>query len=255
MHSVLRPGRKGRRREAAIGSAGARVSGNFPLSAISRLETRLARQSWRITSSSEAYTIFDTTDSTTATAEASQESTAAGEHMQINSSTKNATNADETSDGREVASVLMCSVGSQDAPAARALCEVLREFERLMGTAEGGEELLSQLSDILRLCVIISKDVLDRCEHSSSPSSSGHHHEEQDLAELGDLVERARKVATLCQKGRIARFARNSRKASRNLDSLKEKLLFFATNHEPELAVTQEVYVSCLTLVVLLHIA
>lgn len=123
-----------------------------------------------------------------------------------------------------------------DVPATRAVCKVLVELEELVGTADATKETLSQLSRLLYLCDVVTRGVLDRYE-----AVPGH----QEVVEvLGQHLERARGLAVLCQKGRLARFSNSSRKALRNIDACRNNVVAFAKEQEPELAITEEVYVS-----------
>lgn len=121
------------------------------------------------------------------------------------------------------------------APATSAVRKALAELEQLVGTADGTKETLSQLSGLLYVCDVVTRGALDLYE------APGQH---EGLEELGQHVERAKELAALCQKGRLARFSNSSRKALRNIDACRMSMVAFAKAHKPELAITEEVYVS-----------
>lgn len=126
-------------------------------------------------------------------------------------------------------------VEDKDLPATSAIRKALVELEQLVKTADCTKETLSQLSGLLYVCDVVTRGALDCYE------APGQH---EGLEELGQHVDTAKGLAALCQKGRLVRFSNSSRKALRNIDTCRMSVITFAKAHKPELAITEDVYVS-----------
>ena len=126
-------------------------------------------------------------------------------------------------------------VDGKEMPATSAIRIALVDLEQLVRTADGTKETLSQLSRLLYVCDVVTRGALDCYEVPG---------EHKGLEELGQHLDRAKELAALCQKGRLARFSNSSRKALRNIDACRMNVVTFAKAHTPELAITEEVYVS-----------
>lgn len=126
-------------------------------------------------------------------------------------------------------------VEDKDVSATSTVRKALVELAQMVITADCTKETLSQLSGLLYVCDVVTRGALDCYE------APGQH---EGLEELGQHVEKAKGLAALCQKGRLVRFSNSSRKALRNIDACRMSVITFAKAHKPELAITEEVYVS-----------
>lgn len=102
----------------------------------------------------------------------------------------------------------------QEFPAVGELCKTFLSFEQLVETAKSNKEELAVLRE---LCDVVIKGVLERCSDRSDPY--------EGLAALAVHVERAKAVAKQCGKGGVVKQVIMSRKTSRDIASVKKKIL------------------------------
>lgn len=130
--------------------------------------------------------------------------------------------------------------------AARALCEAIVELD---GAVEDNNSNSSgrqgQLSALVCLYDRVARGILLHCEGFSS-QEDGRGGCGISLEALRKLVEKARGVnGSLFGKRRsLAKLAATRRKVERELQALTEDLQAFARQHKPELAITEDAYVS-----------
>ena len=120
---------------------------------------------------------------------------------------------------------------SVEMPATRAACETLVSIERLVGTATLFKDDLAELVEKLD---VVAVGVLDRCVERVGKY-------DQLLQELQAHLDRAKDVASLCNKARSGYGGQIlRRRVSKRLDSIKTQVACFA--NEGSLAHTREVY-------------
>lgn len=153
--------------------------------------------------------------------------------------------------------------------AANALCKALADLDNLLesttaaAAVDGGTALNSyqdQFHGVVSLCDVVARGALLCCEGATYAGAGGigrggegeGEGEEKggedgytsSLETLLVYVERAKDiVAPLCSKGPLAKLSRN-KKMRRDLEMLSVSVVDFATNHKPELATTEDRYVS-----------
>ena len=107
----------------------------------------------------------------------------------------------------------------QEMPGVSVVCKTLLSLERLVATAKGNKK---ELAVLLELCDVVTRGALDRWSEHPGPY--------EGLDALRRHVESAQRVAAMCNKGPISRFAL-SRKISRNIVTVKTNIVNFATLH------------------------
>ncbi|CAM9539557.1 unnamed protein product [Ectocarpus fasciculatus] len=127
---------------------------------------------------------------------------------------------------REVVSGV-CAV-FEEAPAVGLVCKTLLSLENLVFTAKGNRK---ELAVLLELCDVVTRGALNQWTMASAtgPGVS------EGAAALRRHVEGAKRVAAMCNKGKIARFALG-RKISRSIVSVKTNVVNFATVHNLSLS-------------------
>jgi len=133
-------------------------------------------------------------------------------------------------------------VGKAGISTTEALCRSLVELDRLLCSVESGSVKYGQdLFPLVSLCDVVARGVLLCCEESGG-SAMGRY--VKSLLTLRGHVERAKEVAApLCGKGRMAKLSRRKH-LRRNCEAVLESVSKFAAHHKPELATTEESYVS-----------
>lgn len=116
----------------------------------------------------------------------------------------------------------------EEAPAVGLVCKTLLSVERLVFTAKGNRK---ELAVLLELCDVVTRGALNQWSMASAvgPGVS------EGAAALRRHVEGAKRVAAMCNKGKIARFALG-RKISRSIVSVKTNVVNFATVHNLSLS-------------------
>lgn len=240
------------RAAATIEKTRARVKATFPVSLLSRLQTRMTHPSLRIAARPSP-------------ASAEQPGAAANNSAAVSAETEIAAypleraGATPSAEEPNGASARFCRVASgasaplSDIPDAVDLCKTLEEFGQVCQGCDGGNNCSSgssapgvfpsspEVLDIFGLCDVVSRGVLDRCEDLAAP--------DEGLAELGELVLRAKEAASAMLSERSKSFGRRlsqGRRISKDSASLGTKagldLIKFASDHG--LATSEEVYVS-----------
>lgn len=127
--------------------------------------------------------------------------------------------------------------------AARTLCEAIVELDRTVeeSNSNGKQE---QLSALVCLYDCVARGIFLYCEGSNREDGGGIC--SRSLEALRKLVENATEVnASLFGKRRsLARLSATRRKSERELQTLTEEVIAFAKQHKPELATTEDIYVS-----------